>query len=316
MFQITDIIDEAKSIAGFCDQTKLFRWISDAIALIGNKGVFDPYLGFLDICTDGQYVTLPREVETPLAVNIGGRPSLGRDMLFSFHLNGPGDRKGDCKWTWDDKGFVCTYRELLAPSKVVARLQRAEDANCQVILYGFDQKGYPVRQQRGGAWVDGWQVPTVFGYPVYDADAPSFSRITRIHKAVTTGVVELMTIDASGITGAFLGVFEPDETDPWYRRIQIGRKANWVRIAYRKTNPVVRSLYERVPLRSRLGFILSMQAVKAYSNLDIATAHTYEADAARLETEAQEVADPPTMAPIQVVDMGNNIASRVDWAIE
>lgn len=311
MFQVADIWSEAKKVAGFCDQDKLFAWISDAIALIGNKGTFDPYTGFLDLCvSEGRSVTLPREVEAVLAVNVGGHPTLGRDQLFSFHLNGPGDCQKILTWTWDDKGFACTYKDLTAPSRLVAMLQRQEDAGKEILVYGFDQNKFPVRQERGGVLQDGWQVPTIYGYPVFDASAPVFSRITRIRKAESAGVIKLATIDQQGTTGDVLGVFEPDETDPSYRRILLGRSAAWVRIAYRKVNPRIRSLYERIPLRSRMGFLLAMRAIKAYDDNNLVDAHAYEADAARLEIEAQQSAESFTMAPLQVVDIGNNLNDR------
>jgi hypothetical protein len=313
MFQVDDILDEAKKIAGSCAEPKLFKWVSDAIQLIANKGTFDPYMGWVDLCVSGgNCVTLPREVETPIAINIGGRPALGRDQLFSFHQNGPGDCTQGCRWTWDDKGFSVLYRDLSAPSQVVARLQRDEDAGKELIVYGHDEKGYPVRQLRGGTLQDGWAVPTIAGgFSGVDAEAPTFSRITRIRKAETLGVVELRTV-----AGEVLGVYEPDETDPWYRRIKLGRNAPWVRLAYRKAHPNIKSRYERIPLRSRLGFLLALRAVKAYHETDLANGHAFEADAIRMETEAQEACDSPTMAPLQVIDIGNGIASKSDWDVQ
>lgn len=312
MFQVSAILADAEKIFGTCSRDRLFTLISDALQLIANKGDFDPYTGFVDLCVDGQYVTLPREVDAILGVNIGGHPTIGRDQLFAFHANGPGDCRKGLSWTWDDRGNFPTYRDIDTSAKLVAFLQREEDAGQELIVYGYDREGNVVRQERGGQWQDGWQIPTVYGYSVPDSGMPYFSRITRIWKAPTVGTVRLSTYDGSGSTGVLLGVYEPDETDPNYRRIRLNRPCSWVRLAYRKTSPTITSVYDRIPLRSRLAFTLAMRSVKAYAEPDLATATAFEAHATRMETEAQQVAESSTMMPIQQVDLGNGINDKAD----
>src|SRR6267142_3870929 len=138
MFRVIDVADEARKIIGICDDQKLFRWLGDALSLVVNKIDTENYKGFIDICSQGcscsegstcnnpagcgrRCIALPREVETVIAVNIGVQPVLGRDQLFSFHLNGPGDCRTTCEWAWSDKGgFHCTYKDLIHPAKLVA----------------------------------------------------------------------------------------------------------------------------------------------------------------------------------------------------
>jgi hypothetical protein len=100
---------------------------------------------------------------------------------------------------------------------------------------------------------------------------------------------------------------EPDETLPQYRRIQLNRSCNWARIAYLKTNPRFTSVYDHVPLNSRLALLQALQAVRAYKDVTrIAEAHSYEADAMRIELEAQMKKEAlTTVQPIQVIDMSN-----------
>jgi hypothetical protein len=115
----------------------------------------------------------------------------------------------------------------------------------------------------------------------------------------------LSTIDDSGATGTLLSVMEPDETLPQYRRIQLNRSCSWVRVAFRRTNPIFTSRYDHIPLRSRLALLVAMQSRKHIADNQIAEAHSYEADAARMELEAQQVAEAPVYNPIQVIDMSN-----------
>jgi hypothetical protein len=42
-----------------------------------------------------------------------------------------------------------------------------------------------------------------------------------------------------------------------------------------------------------------------YSDNQIAEAHSFEADSARMELEAQQAAEPPVYHPIQVLDQSN-----------
>ncbi len=324
MFRVDDIWDEAKKILGACDDTKMFRWLGDSVSLISNKEDLEGWKGYMDICTAGcascdgatqcnnpagcgrRCVALPREVETVIGVNIGGQPVLGYNQLFSFHLNGPGDCRTSCEWKWQDAGnFHCTYRDLLHPALLVAFLQTPADNGKQVIVYGFDRSGNVLRRQVNGVWQNGYQVPTIYGVAVPDVGAPEIARITGIYKDPTVGSIRLSTIDSSGSTGTLLTVMEPDETLPQYRRIQLNRSCNWVRIAYRKTNPTFNSRFDHVPLKSRVAFLLAIQARKHYSDNQIAEAHSYEADAARIELEAQLMAEPPVYMPIQIIDMSN-----------
>jgi hypothetical protein len=314
MFQVTDVYDEAKSIFGACDDVRLFRWITDAIQLVCNKADFEGWICYVDLCVDGQCVTLPREVECPLAVNIGGVPTLGRNQLFNFHLNGPGDCTESIGYSYQDKGFFPTYRDIVTPSKLIAFVDKEEDEGKELRVYGYDADGLPVRQKVGGVWQDGWLIPTLFGYAVPDSGMPKFSRITRVRKAVTAGALRLSTLDDSGITGLTLGIYEPDEVEPMYRRIKLGKTASWIRLAYRKTSPTIRSQYDRIPMRSRRSLLLAMKSLKFYEEDDIANAHAFEADAARLEKEASDVAESPTMTPLQVIDL-NNLQEKCDWDI-
>lgn len=331
MYRIDDVYDDAKKILGICDDAKLFRWLGRAASLVCNKADLEGLKGWIDICTVGcsctgaspcsrtcgrQCLTMPAEVETVLAINIGGRPSLGLAQNFNFHLNGPGDCCTSCDWAWQDLGEnYYTYRDLITPAKLVVYLQTAEDNNKEFIVYGYDENGNVLRRQVAGVWKDGYAVPTIFGIAVPDEEAPTIARITAIYKEKTVGSVRLSTIDDSGITGVLLGTYEPNQTIPQFRRVQLNRCTRWARVAYMKTSPSFFSRDDHVPLKSSQALLLALQAVKEYSERQVADAHAFEADAARLEIEAQQKLDAPLFFPMQVVDR-NSIRDRGDYSIE
>lgn len=334
MFQILDIEEEARKIIGLCDDLKFFRWCSDVVTMISFKADLEGWKGELDICTAGcscessstcncgatcgrRCVSLPREVETVLGVNIGGQPALGFGQLFNFHINGPGDLRNSCDWSWQDKGnWHFTYRDLITPAKLVAFLQSEEDNGKSLVVMGYDSNGNVLRRNVGGKWLDGYQVPTVFGYAIPDAEAPTVARITGVIKDATAGSIRLATTDSSGGTGVNLAVYEPDERIPQYRRIMLNRSCNWVRVAYLRSSKQFTSRYDRVPLNSRLAFLIGMQARKFYATPSIAEAHAYEADAARLELEVQSKLEPTTTYnPIQVIDRSQSLRAKDDYDI-
>lgn len=323
MFTVNDVYDEAKNIIGSCDDTKLFRWLGDAVSMLANKEDLEGWKGYLDICTGHcggcngdtcnnpagcgrRVVTLPREVETVIGVNIGGQPVLGRNQLFQFHLNGPGSCRTTCEWAYSDMGnFHVTYKDLLTPALLVGYSGTAADNGKSFIVYGYDKLGNVLRRQEGGIWLNGFRVPLIYGYAVPEVGAPEVARITGLYKDPTVMSARLATIDSGGSTGVLLGIYEPDETTPQLRRIQLNRSCNWVRIAYRKTNPIFASKSDHIPLKSRVALLVAVQSRKHYASNQWADAHAAEADAARLELEAQYTAEAPNYMPPQVIDMSN-----------
>jgi hypothetical protein len=319
MIPVTSIIGQARKIIGSCDEVEIFRYISDGVALIANKLDLEDFKGYLDICAaqtrEGTCITLPREVQTVIAVNIGGRPTLGKDQLFSFHLNGPGDCRGGCRWDWQDQGaFHAVYRDLVTPARLVAYLENRDDTGSSLIVYGYDDLGNRLSHEVSGQRRDGYPIPTVYGYAIPDTQMPLIARITGVSKDLTKGSVRLSTIDDSGLTGVLLAVYDPDETIPQFRRIKLGRNCGWARVAFKKSNPTITGLYQHIPLRSRQAFLLAMRALKWYQDEDFTKAHAFEADAARLEFEAQNSLEAPLLAPVQVVDI-NRLNDKCDYDI-
>lgn len=323
MFLVDDIYDEAKNILGTGDETKLFRWLGDAVSLLANKEDLEGWKLFLDVCTAGcscgdgntcnnpsgcgrKVITLPREVDTVIGVNIGGQPVAGFSQLFSFHLNGPGDCRTVCEWKWQDQGtWHTTYKDLTAPAYLVGYSGTVLDNNKSFIVYGYDEFDNVLRRQENGVWLDGFRVPLIYGYAVPPVGSPRVRRITGLYKDPTVMSARLSTIDNTANTGVLLGIYEPDETVPQLRRIMLNRSCNWVRVACRKKNPTFKSRWDHVPLRSRVGLLLAVQARAMYADNQLAEAHALEADAARMELEAQFAAEPPTFHPPQVIDMSN-----------
>lgn len=292
-------------MVGTCSDELFFRWCTDALHMVANKADFDAWIRQIDICSTGggRCITLPTEVLTPLAVNVCGHPTLAKSALFNYHINGPGDKCGGCEWSWiDGLDNHSTYRDLTCPSKLVAYVSSEADNNSELIVHGYNDRGEKLRHSVGGEYRDGLLIPTIYGYAIPQSDAPRVARITGVTKQITKDSVRLSTIDDSGQTGILLAVYEPMERYPQYRRIRLNRCAPVFTVAYRMQNPVITSRYDRIPLKSRLAYMFAFHALNRYRDLDIALAHSFESDAARLELEAQNISTPPTFSPVGVID--------------
>lgn len=313
MITAQEVREEAQKIFGNCDDATLLRRVDQAVHTLAHKGDYDLLLGEMDICVDCKScVTLPAEIATPLAINVNGFPAAGRDRWFNYHLNGPGDACGpSCHWTWKDGAESPLFQELTAPSKLIAFVTREEDADSELIVYGYDDQNNFIRTKEGDTWVDGYRVPTIFGYAVPDADAPYFARIVRIKKAATVGTIRLTSLDVSATTGTLIGFFQHNETDPLYRKIQISRPAKWVRVAFRRRTFKVTGWDQVIPFYSTFPLEEMLRALKCYKDEDIVGGQGHEATAARLLTEEQSARTPPVSYPMQFADQ-NLIADKND----
>jgi len=307
MIAVSDIYDEVKQIIGSCDDPSLFRTLTRAVELLANKGEFDPLLGEVMVNGQENVITLPREVETPMAVEICNRPAMGRDVWFSYHFNGPGseDEFFPVGWEWwKDGAQSSTFRDLTVGSRLVAEAERVEDVGLEVWAYGYDENGNFVRTAEGGEYVNGYRVPLDFeGANTTPSDsAPVFSRVVRVRLVQRVGAVRLYAVPTDDSDRTLIGHYQWDEQEPLYRRIKISAtsETEQVKIAFRRRVFRILSTTDAIPLHSELALIEAVRAIKAYGDDDVALAQAHEATAYRLLAEKQESVTPPVMAPIQI----------------
>jgi hypothetical protein len=158
---VSQIFDEAAEILGTTDKTKVFRKLTQSIQTLMESGHWTHSTAEVDICTgwDRCTVTLPRGIETPLAVNTDGSPLYFRNRLFQYHVN-KGGMYSSVPWAWDDRGFVATMMDIIQPSQLIAIAEVSNDAGKQLRVLGTDQYNATLRSQTpDGQGVDGLYVP-------------------------------------------------------------------------------------------------------------------------------------------------------------
>lgn len=292
-------IVEVKKVTAICDDAEAYSILNEVIEELYNTGLWNPLVGYMDICTDQSEITLPDDVEIPLAINVGGIPAEFRNKWFEFHLNGPGSECHDacCSWSWTDKGRFPTFRSIKQPSTVVAYPQAVEAAGTQIRVYGYkiDANGnqeWVMTPDSNGNLIDGCAVSVIYGTPVNSS--VTFARITRVTKPVTNSFVQLQANDPGSTTGiTLLGLFRPGETEPSFRRITVsGAGCNrlnqsgstggcnssscnpcctnptttWVRMRFRMKGMVVAQSSDPIFLDSMTAIKQMAMAVRKYQN--------------------------------------------------
>ena len=85
--------------------------------------------------------------------------------------------------------------------------------------------------------------------------------VANIQKPLTDGFVSLYAMDygrSNDLT--LIGQYHPQEVNPQYRRIRIGKPCAWVRIAYRIKPPVITSKYDYIPIEHTRAIITAVHA--------------------------------------------------------
>jgi len=276
---VSEIIDQVIEVLGRCDRQKALRRISEAVRALQDEGDWAANIGALDIMTlsDGQTVTLPREVETPLAVAVNGIPAFMRDEFFRFHLNGDGLTDDHVvPWAWDDSGTVPSFMDIGTPGPLIARCDSEADIGVVVRVLGIDANGRELRQQlENGDWIDGTETfaVNVAGAPTA---APTSVPFLRLFETTPTGLLvsgtahglataaQMQVQLASGsipqplINGAFYFIRVVDSTRVLLYATRLDAQTNQRPILFSTVDPTAAiTLRETRAVRARTCFVTS-----------------------------------------------------------
>lgn len=314
MFTVGSIWDGIVRATGNGDDATIYDRLNRAVEILCTESDWDPTRGFVDIKVCDSCITLPDEVETVLAVNIGGRPAQAHDVWFQFHLNGPGiECKESSHFDWFDRGSWPVITDPAQPFQVVAFLETDADNNTPLRVYGYDQHDRWITTIEDGKAQDGFLVPTVFNTTVPNPDAPLLKRITRVSKQETVGSVVLSTLDydSPNATGELLGYYRPYETEPLYRRIRVSKTCTWARVAYKRKVFTLNRKTDLIPLHSSQAVVMMVQALSKFDNDRVEEGQNYWKTAVALLIKKQHSISPPTGPTIQIKDR-NLIADKRD----
>jgi hypothetical protein len=293
------------ALTGLCPSDDVAkRRVTDAVELLTNKGLIDPLTGEIAVCVCSNFVTLPAEVETPLAIQVDTQPTVIRNEWFTYHVNGMGDRG------WTNVGFAdilgqnfCTIRDPDRAVLLVTKLANNADANKKLRVYGWDADGKRIYTTGpDGNKIDGFLVPMMANKSAPNGAVPAIAKIDMIRKDVTLDYVDLYAVDpATNEVISTLGVYRPDEVVPKYVRLRVPEK-NVVRVKFKRRDFEVRHDDDWLNVESRLGLIMAVKAVVARLNGQDAQADAYEMSAIRYVKDKSRSQRPGGIVPPQVID--------------
>ena len=294
MILVKDILESTRAMLGGCDDDMVYDKRNEAVELLQNEGHWDANVGLVDICTQGCAITLPDDVDVPLAVNVGGMPTDFRNKWFEFHLNGPGTECGEdmTNFAWVDDGRFPTFRDPRLPSTLMAIPDTDEGSSFSIRVYGYDQNNKEIwTPDCYGVLTEGFDVPVLYPTPV--PTTIRVKRITRVSKPVSRGFIRLLALDpgASGCSAAgncafssgtapgqtLIGYYKPTDTEPQYRRISISgvganrlcecdTLSNWVRMRFRKKAKPINDPMDLIFLESTTALKMALKAIKFYED--------------------------------------------------
>lgn len=280
MIIVGDIFEDIQAVLGTCDEAVTYNKINEAQEELANLANWDPMTISLDICTSACEITLPDDIEVPLAINVGGRPADFRNKWFEFHMNGPGSEccSTGCDNNWQDLGNFPTFRDPIQPSQVVTYPEIDEAIGSNLRVYGYDENDkWIMTEDSNGVMQDGFDVPIIFGIGSGMTTGQLVKRITRILKPVTNGFIQIVALDPGASSGGtLLGLIRPSITNPSFRRIKVsGGGTNilsgsttacttWVRMRARRKTYKVSTFDDVIPLHSVTAIKMMCMAIKKY----------------------------------------------------
>lgn len=300
---VSDIYDElvTPDVLGSCDELNVYRRLTDAVRLVSNMGILDPAIGVMSLCVCDGCVTLPADVQTVLAINQGGFPTLLRDEWFSYHANGPGDANF-IPWSYTDVlgGNFSTYKDPSGPVQLVAQVESPKDSGKLLRVFGWLQDKRIYSTDSAGNLQDGFLVPTVFGFSEPNPAVGLIDRIDRVQKDVTNGFFRLLAENADGTPHTQIGYYQPNEVNPTYTRVRVPDR-NWLKIKYKRRNFEVRSKNDWINVDNREVLILAIKAVNARRKNNTDLAKTLEMESSRILSQEADSRRPPGVTPPMVI---------------
>jgi len=272
---VKEIYEECVEGVGSCDSTLIFRTITRAVELLANKGLFDPLLGTIDFRVEGGYwLALPRDVKTPLRININSNPAVSRNRLFEFAPNSDGSADGpEVGWQWHEKGYSPIQDEVKLPSAIRYVVTDSADVGKTARIIGVDTEG---REQ--DETIVGAQSGSV-------ATVAEFGEIKTVIREATTK--EAWLYAATGPVARYY----PDEEEPSYRVIKLSETDVGVRMLYRKHVFKITSQDDIIPLHSPMAVIRAVDAVRLYQRKRYEEASAVLEEAAKMISEEQQTRD-------------------------
>jgi hypothetical protein len=195
-------------------------YINEAVQRLMVRGNWVGTVVRYRVCVNEAKLTWPRHIHTILKCNICRSPVPVANGWYEFAAGGPGTLHDDDSigLVLQDMGTASTFDDIGGTNRTLRVLGTEEEDGAEICIQGYDNSNQWIRTLHNGSLVDGeYFTITTTG----TVSAHVWSNVTRVIKPVTEGNVLLYERETSTLVEKPLGIYEPDETLPSYRRSRI-----------------------------------------------------------------------------------------------
>jgi hypothetical protein len=240
-FQLSDLKNSGaiRNIAGVAVASPAFVDLTnESQRRLLRRGNFEGLEQVIRICTSGCYIVWPKYVKTPLAVRFcdhrhSQTPPMMQNNWYSFmgaHTGGfygyhgttgaYGQHNFPSEIVVEDAGTVPMQNDIDDTTGKQIRYQvvQANDLGKTITLYGKQYGAQPLQEQVNGIWNNG---VTLTAATPYASTTQLVTKIESVTRQATQGMAYLFEYDPTTTALRNLSTYEPNETNPRYRRSRI-----------------------------------------------------------------------------------------------
>lgn len=305
-----------KNIAGTCSNSNQFReYVNEAIRRLLKRGDWYGSTQVVEFCTTGCNITWPNWVGTIEGVRFGESRS---GHIFNNWYRFVGGHHNHSEFRSDavieDSGTAPCYNDITDNTGKLIRYNVVQptDLGKRITIYGTQFGGQPLQEQDvNGVWSPGL---TITAANPYGTSPVMVTRIDSITRDATDGMTYLYQYDPVTQVVIDLARFDPNETNPRYRRSCIINSnhgnchidANGVK--WNKIEAIIKLQY--VPLVNDRDFILiddfdalkfMIQAIRSEEREDNPTAEAFILKAIRELNFRDREKNPDETTPVRVI---------------
>jgi hypothetical protein len=247
-FQLSDARQEPaiRAISGVCNDSNSFRdYVNRAIRQLLKRGGWFGTEVLARFCIYGCHVTLPRHVATLIGARFCDQVSIYNNW-YQIMGTWPASGVFGANATIMDDGLAPTYNDVSGNTgkKIAYHVVKQADIGKTITIYGFKYGGQPLQEKdANGVWQMGVTIAasaasiSLTAGDVIDLGASTLpamttelvTKITAIKREATQGMTYLYEYNPTVPMLRDIAVYEPNETNPQYRRLKIANSPSLTR---------------------------------------------------------------------------------------
>jgi len=268
-----------------------------------NGGKWRGTLTVAEIAVYYGQITLPNTIDTILGASYNGRPSRVSPVWYQYLLNGPGEVElgfagsGPIELA-DDRPV---FRDPQEAVQLRARADASETALTQIWVEALDEDGEDIYTLVSSTLTR--------GFPLVLNAATTAQQVTAIKgvvKPLTNGVVRLYMVDTTTAEETVIGIYQPSETVPAYRRFNVAEQegASPIRVLGKRAHVPAVANYDVLTPGNLGAYKLGLMALNYEDTNDHDLADSYWARAFDLLNKESREFYGPNAGKIQFIGNG------------